>query len=379
MIISDYGKVVTGKTPITKNKDYWGGNIPFVTPGDIQATKHIFSTSRYITKSGFESVSTNIKLPKDAVCVSCIGNIGYVGKTTTECISNQQINSIIVDSKHNSDYVYYVMKSLWPFFKNYEGQSTTLSILNKNQFSKIKVPELSRIKEDYIAKILNSLDDKIELNKQINKNLQTQADTIFSKAYNASTDQQPFTSAIKVLGGGTPKTGDSDYWNGSIPFFTPKDVGDPYAFHTEKYITESGLEHCNSRLYPINTSFVTARGTVGKVSLAGTPMAMNQSCYALVSDVVDPLMVYFYALKAITSLKHKASGAVFDAIVTRDFDTEVIHVLSGSDSQRVIEAITPMMKTIHNNATENIRLSELRDALLPRLMSGEIDVSDIDL
>lgn len=171
MIISDYGKVVTGKTPITKNKDYWGGNIPFVTPGDIQATKHIFSTSRYITKSGFESVSTNIKLPKDAVCVSCIGNIGYVGKTTTECISNQQINSIIVDSKHNSDYVYYVMKSLWPFFKNYEGQSTTLSILNKNQFSKIKVPELSRIKEDYIAKILNSLDDKIELNKQINKNL----------------------------------------------------------------------------------------------------------------------------------------------------------------------------------------------------------------
>ena len=233
--------------------------------------------------------------------------------------------------------------------------------------------------QDKILEILGGIDDKIEENERINKNLQAQADTIFSKAYNASTDQQPFTSVIKVLGGGTPKTGNSDYWNGSIPFFTPKDVGDPYTFRTEKYITESGLEHCNSRLYPINTSFVTARGTVGKVSLAGAPMAMNQSCYALVSDVVDPLMVYFYALKAVTSLKHKASGAVFDAIVTRDFDTEVIHMLSDSDSQRVIEAITPMMKTIHNNATENIRLSELRDALLPRLMSGEIDVSDIDL
>lgn len=184
---------------------------------------------------------------------------------------------------------------------------------------------------------------------------------------------------IKVLGGGTPKTGTPDYWNGPIPFFTPKDVGDPYAFRTEKYITESGLEHCNSRLYPINTSFVTARGTVGKVSLAGVPMAMNQSCYALVSDVIDPLMVYFYALKAVSSLKYKASGAVFDAIVTRDFDTEIINVLSDSDSQQVTEAITPMMKAIHNNAAENIRLSELRDALLPRLMSGEIDVSNIDL
>lgn len=202
---------------------------------------------------------------------------------------------------------------------------------------------------------------------------------MFSKAYDASTDQQPFTSMIKILGGGTPKTDNSDYWNGPIPFFTPKDVSDPYAFRTEKYITDSGLEHCNSRLYPVNTSFVTARGTVGKVSLAGVPMAMNQSCYALVSDVIDPLMVYFYVLKAVTSLKHKASGAVFDAIVTRDFDTEFINVLSESDNRHVLEVITPLMKAIHNNAKENIRLSTLRDALLSRLMSGKIDVSDIDL
>ena len=213
----------------------------------------------------------------------------------------------------------------------------------------------------------------------VNKNLQAQADAIFSKAYDSSTDQKPFTSMIKVLGGGTPKTSNPDYWNGQIPFFTPKDVSDPYAFRTEKLISDSGLEHCNSRLYPVNTSFVTARGTVGKVSLAGIPMAMNQSCYALVSDTVDPLMVYFYVLKAVTSLKHKASGAVFDAIATRDFDTEIINVLSDSDNKLVLEAITPIMKAIHNNATENIRLSELRDALLPRLMSGEIDVSDVGL
>ena len=102
----------------------------------------------------------------------------------------------------------------------------------------------------------------------------------------------------------------------AIPFFTPKDAGDLYTFQTEKYITDTGLNHCNSRLYPSNTTFVTARGTVGKVSLAGIPMAMNQSCYALTSDVIDPILVYFYTLKAIESLKHKASGACFDAIVT---------------------------------------------------------------
>ena len=95
---------------------------------------------------------------------------------------------------------------------------------------------------------------------------------------------------IRVLGGGTPKTGNPEYWNGPIPFFTPKDVGEPYTFHTEKFITEAGLNNCNSRLYPVNTSFVTARGTVGKVSLAGKPMAMNQSCYALGSETIDPIL-----------------------------------------------------------------------------------------
>jgi type I restriction enzyme S subunit len=213
----------------------------------------------------------------------------------------------------------------------------------------------------------------------INKNLLQQADAIFSKYYDAPAAQRPFTSIIDVLGGGTPKTSNSEYWNGSIPFFTPKDVGSPYTFRTEKYITDSGLEHCNSRLYPVNTSFVTARGTVGKVGLAGMSMAMNQSCYALMSRAIDPLLVYFYALKAVASLKHKASGAVFDAIVTRDFDSEIINVLSDSDSEQVLSVISPMMESIHNNEKENIRLSELRDSLLPKLMSGEIDVSDLDL
>ena len=106
-------------------------------------------------------------------------------------------------------------------------------------------------------------------------------------------------------------------------------------------------------------------------------MAMNQSCYALASETVDPLLVYFYALKAVTSLKHKASGAVFDAIVTRDFDTETINVLSTEDSHSVNSIVTPIMETIHNNSKENMQLAVLRDTVLPKLMSGELNVSDI--
>ena len=213
----------------------------------------------------------------------------------------------------------------------------------------------------------------------VNENLLEQAEAVFNKFYDASTNQQPFTAMINVLGGGTPKTGNSEFWDGPIPFFTPKDVGTPYTFQTEKHITESGLKHCNSRLYPKDTTFVTARGTVGKISLAGSPMAMNQSCYALASETVNPLLVYFYTLKAVASLKHKASGAVFDAIVTRDFDGETINILSDTDSEAVLSIIRPMMEAIHNNSEENMRLSSVRDSLLPKLMSGELDVSTLDL
>ena len=108
-------------------------------------------------------------------------------------------------------------------------------------------------------------------------------------------------------------------------------------------------------------------------------MAMNQSCYALASETIDPLLVYFYVLKVVASLKHKASGAVFDAIVTRDFDSETINILSNEDAITVLAIIRPIMEAIHNSNRENMRLTALRDSLLPRLMSGELDVSKIDL
>lgn len=303
-------------------------------------------------------------------------NDGEVGFGSTEYIVFRAKEGIA-----DKDYLYYLVCS--PEVRELaiksmvgsSGRQRVQTDVVKNL--EIDVPPL--VEQEKIGSLLKLFDDKIALNDRINNNLLEQAETIFNKYYDTAINQQPFTSIISVLGGGTPKTGNSDFWNGEIPFFTPKDVGSPYTFQTEKYITVDGLGHCNSRLYPINTSFVTARGTVGKVSLAGVPMAMNQSCYALASDTIDPILVYFYTLRAVDSLKHKASGAVFDAIVTRDFNTELINVLSEADSNTVLELVSPMLETIHNNSAENLRLAVFRDALLPKLMSGELDVSDINL
>lgn len=169
--IADLGRVVTGKTPSTKEKSYWGGDVPFITPKDLQAQKHILLTERNISEQGKQAVKNSI-LPAGSICVSCIGNIGYTGVTVAESVTNQQINSIIPFCREEMDFIYYTIRNLWGFFKHYEGQSTALSILNKTQFEKIEVTiptnQEGRFK---IGAVLRSIDEKIEENIAINHNL----------------------------------------------------------------------------------------------------------------------------------------------------------------------------------------------------------------
>ncbi len=278
-------------------------------------------------------------------------------------------------------FIYYLATSPW--FRNVAIKSMVGSSGRQRVQQSVlddlvlNVPSIEEQKK--ISSVLCALDQKIALNNEINDNLQQQAAALFANFYDQAETEVGFTEMIQILGGGTPKTGESSYWNGDIPFFTPKDVGFPYTLTTEKTITEEGLAHCNSRLYPINTVFVTARGTVGKVGLPGVPMAMNQSCYALVGKDTHQLLVYFYTLKVVDRLKHKASGAVFDAVTTRDFDAENIMKLSDDDTKAFLDVAEPFYQTVLNNSIENLRLAELRDSLLPKLMNGEIDVTDIRL
>ncbi len=275
-------------------------------------------------------------------------------------------------------YYYFCLEETKQFVRNIAVGATMPSINTKLLGEvEIALPDLNNQKR--IAAVLSSLDDKIENNQKLNDNLQQQAAALFSSLYDRSNTEVRFTDLIQILGGGTPKTGENTYWNGNIAFFTPKDVGIPYTLITEKTISKEGLSHCNSRLYPVNTVFVTARGTVGKVGMSGVPMAMNQSCYALVGKETHQLLVYFYTLKAVDRLKHKASGAVFDAITTRDFESEQIMKLSDDDATAFLRVAEPMFQEVLNNNIENLRLSTLRDSLLPKLMSGEIDVSAVQL
>lgn len=350
--------------------------------GKMPKKDKVLEMGKYPIYSGYRYVGYYDEYNVDAgtliVVARGVGGTGDVKITKEKCyLTNLSIAVEITNrNKVLPEYLYYQYRlSNLRYLDSGSAQSQiTISDLEKVS---IQLPDVAV--QSKIVDILSSIDRKIDVNIEINKNLEEQAQTIFDSFYEQADNEVPFTSLIQILGGGTPKTKVESYWNGDIPFFTPKDVGNPYTLSTEKTITPTGLEHCNSRLYPINTTFVTARGTVGKVSLAGAPMAMNQSCYALSGNNIHPLMTYFYTLKTIQSLRHKASGAVFDAIVTSDFKSEILRCISENDSMQLLNSIEPMMDRILQGSVENTRLAQLRDTLLPRLMSGEIDVSKIEV
>lgn len=266
--------------------------------------------------------------------------------------------------------------------------------LNQENLRNIEIELPSHI--DSIASILSSLDRKIELNNKINADLEEMAQAIFKNWF---VDFEPFkdgkfvdselgkipegwkvgrlTDVIKLMPGGTPKTSEPLYWdNGTIPFFSPKDVNGVYCFATEKHITETGLNKCSSNLYPKDTIFITCRGTVGKVCLAACDMAMNQSNYAIKAiDGYSQYYIFFLVKSVVERLIKKSNGAVFSAITSKDFDEEIL-----IPSQKAVEDFTNVIdgffRRIFTIGTENSRLSTLRDTLLPRLMSGELEVPE---
>lgn len=241
------------------------------------------------------------------------------------------------------------------------------------EFEKMKLPVPPIEKQRKIVNAYKIVTDRIALKQRINDNLINTTDTIFFKVFleNKPTATISFTDIVQLMGGGTPKTDEDSFWNGNILFFTPKDISrSPFCISTEKHLTNEGLNNCSSRLYPPYTTFVTCRGTVGNLALAGVPMAMNQSCYALKGKNDFPaLFVFSFTRYVIATMKKKASGAVFSALVTRDFEMEKVFEPNYEDAILFEKHVEPLFAQILANTNEIQQLLDLQNALLTQLSS----------
>lgn len=244
-----------------------------------------------------------------------------------------------------------------------------------------------------IADILSAYDDLIENNQKQIKLLKEAAQRLYKEWFvdlhfpgHENTkivdgvpegwSVYPFSSKVDIMSGGTPKTSIPDYYNGKIPFYTPKDSdGAFFAYKTQINITEGGLKNCNSRLYPPKTVIITARGTVGKTTILAVPMVMNQSCYALKMKENDAPYYLFFALNnEIKALQTMANGGVFNTIIGKTFDSINIQIPNDPLIYGFEKTVRPFMEQIKNKLQANSKLVEARDRLLPKLMSGEVKV-----
>ncbi|ACR11943.1 putative type I restriction-modification system specificity subunit [Teredinibacter turnerae T7901] len=289
--------------------------------------------------------------------------------------------------------LYYFLSPLWRAYADTKVIiGATVNRLPIKDFPdfQISAPDLHH--QQRIVEILASYDDLIENNRRRIQLLEESARLLYQEWFvhlrfpgheqvktidgvPEGWDKTTADKVMDVLSGGTPKTKVTEFWDGEIPFFTPKDAKGLFTYNTEKTITDLGLSKCNGRLYPKYTVFITARGTVGKLSFAQRPMAMNQSCYALVTKGEISQEFLYSSLKAsIEQFKARASGAVFDAIVVDTFKNIPFLVPSSSLRDEFTEQVKDVFSQIDNLSIQNMKLAQARDLLLPKLMSGELTV-----
>ena len=197
--LKNLGVIKTGKTPPSSCKDAFSNTgVPFVTPKDMNGVKTIFKTERYLSKIGLDSVK-NYLVPKNSIAVSCIGSdMGKAYLLSEDSVTNQQINTLIVNNNHNFEFIYYKLSIMQDYLKSIAGGSAT-PILNKSHFSEIEIelPDLDT-QNNFVEK-LKYLDKKIQLNTQINKTLEQIAQALFKSWF---VDFDPVRAKVQALSDG---------------------------------------------------------------------------------------------------------------------------------------------------------------------------------
>lgn len=431
-IVTKLGDGLHGTPKYSENGEYYFINGNNLENGQIvfkEQTKRVDHTQYLKYKK---------ELNERTLLVSINGTIGNVAYYNGEKVVLGK-SACYFNLKDDIDkgYVRYVLSG--HYFQSYLHAFATgttiknVSLKSMREFS-FQIPPLPEQKA--IAHILGFLDDKIELNRQMNETLEAMAQALFKSwfvdfdpvidnalaAGNAIPDDfmeraeqrkgiekkdnsdiqelfpdefefteemgwipkgwevTPLAALIKLTGGGTPKTSVEEYWNGDIPWFSVVDApsqSDIFVIDTEKQVTSLGVEKSSTKILPVGTTIISARGTVGKCAMVSRPMAMNQSCYGVSGEEgISNTFVYYSVFLSVSELQSKGHGSVFNTITGDTFKSIDLAFSGGRLTREFDDLVNPYFEKILANSLQAKTLSKLRDTLLPKLMSGELRISD---
>ena len=277
----------------------------------------------------------------------------------------------------------------------------------------VRLPPMSE--QRAIGDVLYSINKKIALNSRMNQTLESMARALFRSWFvdfdpvRANMEGRPtglpdkvaalfpdrlvnfpsgdvpegwriatLNEAFEVLSGGTPSRSEPAYWNGDIPWFSVRDAPTPsdvFVLRTEEHITREGIDNSAAQVLPVGTTIITARGTVGKLAMVGVPMATNQSCFGVRGRAgLSDIWTYFALHHAVTALQQNTHGSVFDTINRSTFDS-VSAVLPPANLATAYEGVAkPLFNRIKANREQSYTLAATRDALMPKLLSGDLRI-----
>ena len=415
--LDQLGRIVTGKTPHSRHPENFGGEIPFVTPTDLTGRRRIESTERHLTEQGAMAVCS-ARIPSEAIMVSCIGSdMGKSAIAAKACVTNQQINSIIVESADNPLFVYYNLSRRKEEIRA-TASGSAQPILNKSAFGQLDIVLPPPPEQRAIAHVLGTLDDKIELNRHMNETLEAMARALFKswfidfdpvrakmtgrdpglpehlanlfpdrlvdselgpipKGWEISTIGQE----VDVVGGSTPSTKDPAFWNGTINWATPKDLSSlesPVLVETSRKITEKGLDNIGSGLLPRGTVLLSSRAPIGYLAISDVPVAINQGFIAMKCQKrLSNTYVWLWTAANMAAILENANGSTFQEISKSNFRPLSVIVPNVSVRKTYDKLMQRLYDRIVKNERQSCSLAALRDALLPKLISGELRTSNL--
>jgi len=398
--IKDFGKVVTGKTPPTVDKEFYNKGYKFVTPTDLDFNSYyIRHTQREVSEKA-RNRYPNYFLPPDSVSYTCIGaTIGKSCLNREYVLTNQQINSIIPNKSSNARFIYYYLNAITPSIVAVAGGAAT-PIVNKSSFESIKINVPPLPTQQKIAKTLSNYDDLIENNLKRIKLLEESARLTYEewflrfridgKKLEIDSDTGlPFGWECKlmkdfgeVVTGKTPSTDNESYYGGDIPFVkTPSMHGNTYTLETADYLTNLGANSQQNKFLSKNSLMVSCIGTAGVYSLVAGNCQTNQQINSI-RFYKDEYTFYIYGFAGhLTNVLDAigSNGATMTNVNKTKFENIKAPMPSIDLLERFHNTFNSNFESILNIMKQNQLLKEARDILLPRLMTGMIDTDDMDI
>lgn len=397
--ICDLGRVVTGKTPPSARPELLGDRYPFLTPTDIDGVQRYIRPERFLSEEGY-SFQPQLVLPEKAVCVVCIGaTIGKACMTERPSFTNQQLNSVVVnEAEYDPFFVYHLLTTLRDELKSKAGGAAT-PIINKTAFSQIEVGVPPLPVQRRIAGILSAYDQLIENNRQRIRMLEEVARALYREwfvhfrfpGHEAATivdsplGQIPHGWEVKrildfgeVITGKTPSKANLDFYGEDVPFVkTPDMHGNTFILAVGERLSAAGAGSQANKTLPTGSICVSCIGTIGVVSITTEDCQTNQQINSVVLANERCREFLFLRLQdAKQALENLgSSGATMGNVNKGKFEALEVIAPPNALLDRYHQFAAPLFSEVLILSRQTANLRRTRDLLLPRLLSGEVELA----